>query len=87
MLELIDAKPAGGYRIHLRLGDGAESEVNIAECIALDGVFAALRDPNFFAQFRVDPDWGTLSWPGDLDLAPEPLWERMTGRKIAALAV
>ena len=51
-----------------------------ADVIAFEGVFAALRDPGVFEQVRLDPDWGTICWPGDLDIAPEPLYERVTGK-------
>lgn len=35
------------------------------------GVFAALRDPVLFAQVRLD--LGAVTWPGDLDLAPDAM--------------
>lgn len=38
------------------------------------GVLEPLNDPGFFAQVRTDPEAGTVVWPGDLDLAPEPLY-------------
>ena len=37
------------------------------------GVFAALRDPALFAQVRVE--WGAVTWPGGLDLAPDAMHE------------
>jgi Protein of unknown function (DUF2442) len=38
------------------------------------GVLAPLADPEFFKQVYVDPDSRTITWPGELDLAPEPLY-------------
>jgi hypothetical protein len=37
-------------------------------------VFEPLSDPGVFARVHVDPDGGTIAWPGGLDLAPEPLY-------------
>jgi hypothetical protein len=37
------------------------------------GVFAALRDPSIFG--RAYLQWGALTWPGDLDLAPDAMYE------------
>ena len=34
-------------------------------------VFAALRDPSLFAQVALD--YGAVSWPGELDLAPDAM--------------
>jgi Protein of unknown function (DUF2442)/Domain of unknown function (DUF4160) len=39
------------------------------------GVFEPLRDPDFFERVTVDPEAGTINWPGGLDVAPEPLYE------------
>ncbi len=35
------------------------------------GVFAALADPALFAQVRIE--YGAVTWPGDLDLAPDAM--------------
>jgi hypothetical protein len=35
------------------------------------GVFAALADPSLFAQVRLET--GAVSWPGELDIAPDAM--------------
>jgi hypothetical protein len=35
-----------------------------------------LSDPALFALVTVDPESGTVTWPGGIDLAPEPLYEQ-----------
>jgi hypothetical protein len=42
------------------------------------GVFAAWKDPEFFELVSVDPFTGTVSWPGDIDLAPDALYRDVT---------
>ena len=32
-----------------------------------------LRDPDYFAQVRVDPEAGTIVWPNGVDLDPQVL--------------
>ena len=39
----------------------------------LYGVFAPLQDPDFFSQLRVVD--GFVSWPGEIDLAPDAMYE------------
>ena len=78
-VQIIDVQTRGGSRLYLRFDDGAEGEVDIAQIMPFEGVFAPLRDPVFFARVSLDQDWGTICWPNDLDLAPEPLYERITG--------
>jgi len=80
LIHVTEVRPLGGYRLRLRFDDGAEGEVDISEVVSFEGVFSPLSDPAFFRSVRVDPEWGTICWPGDLDLAPEPLYERATGR-------
>ena len=38
------------------------------------GAFEPLKDPSYFARVEVDAEAGTISWPGGLDMAPEPLY-------------
>jgi len=77
MLAILEVRLRGAYRLHLRFNDGVEGVVDIAEVIPFEGVFARLRDQREFDKVYADPDWGTISWPGNLDLAPEPLHNRV----------
>jgi hypothetical protein len=43
-----------------------------------------LRDPECFALVRVGPEIGTITWPGEADLAPEVLYERASAHPVAA---
>jgi hypothetical protein len=40
-------------------------------------LFAQARTPDGFAQVTVDPEIGTIVWPGGADLAPDTLYERL----------
>jgi len=86
MVRIVEATPLGARRLHLRFADGTEGEVDVAEVIAFEGVFRPLEQQAFFEQVYVDPAWGTVCWPGDLDLAPEPLYERLTRKPGASPA-
>lgn len=39
------------------------------------GVFVALRDEALFHQVRLE--WGVVAWPGELDLAPDAMYEEI----------
>ena len=80
LVNITHVETLGEYRLRLRFDDGTEGEVDIAEVVPFTGVFAAFADRAFFAQVRVDDEWGSLAWPNELDLAPEPLYRRITGR-------
>jgi hypothetical protein len=40
-------------------------------------VFDQARTPEGFAKVSVDPETGTVVWPGGADLAPDTLYERV----------
>ena len=67
----------GGYRLRVRFADGLEGEVDMSEFVhAPDaGVFAVLADPDIFAQVHVE--LGAVTWPGELDLAPDAMHDEI----------
>jgi len=64
-----------GFRLSVRFNDGKEGTVSMSGLIhSLNaGVFAALRDEELFS--KVTLNYGAVSWPGDLDLAPDAMYE------------
>jgi Protein of unknown function (DUF2442) len=40
-------------------------------------VFEEARTPEGFAKVAVDEETGTIAWPGEADLAPDTLYERV----------
>ena len=64
-----------GFRLSVRFNDGTEGTVVMSGFIHSPraGVFEALRDENLFSQ--VSLHYGAVTWPGDLDLAPDAMYE------------
>jgi hypothetical protein len=69
-----------GFRLHVRFNDGTEGNVELSDFLhsGSAGVFAALRDANQFAQARIE--CGAVTWPGDLDLAPDAMHRAIKAR-------
>jgi Protein of unknown function (DUF2442) len=80
--DIITVKPCGEYRLHLQFEDGVEGEINVAELIEFCGVFAPLRDPTYFAQVRVNPELGTITWPNEADLDSDVLYSILIGEPL-----
>jgi hypothetical protein len=72
----------GHYRLRLTFSDGLVGDVDLSHLSTWEGVFTSLRDPTFFAQVRVDPETGTITWPNGVDLAPEVLYERAAAHPV-----
>jgi hypothetical protein len=62
-----------GWRLRVRFNDGLEGEVDMdREVHSPDaGVFAELADPERFAAVQVE--FGVVTWPGEIDLAPDAM--------------
>jgi hypothetical protein len=74
-------RPTGGHRLELTFSDGVRAEVNLGDDVSgRGGVLAALEDVSFFGQVRVDPEVGTVVWPNGVDMCPDVLYSRATGR-------
>jgi hypothetical protein len=61
------------FRLRVVFADGLTGTVELSGLVHSPraGVFAALADPALFAQVRLD--YGAVSWPGELDLAPDAM--------------
>ena len=83
MVRVVDAKPLAPFHVFVRFADGAEGTLDLADIFSTGGVFEPLRDPGEFAKMRLEPEFGTIEWPGDVDLDPDTLYSRLTGLPIA----
>lgn len=66
----VDVQDAHSFRV--RFTDGLEGTVRM-EPSHLTGVFAVLRDAAVFQQARIE--YGVVTWPGDIDLAPDAMYD------------
>lgn len=71
-----EARP--GYRLWIEFADGVEGEVSLKHLVG-KGVFEVWEDVEHFSEVSVDPESGTVAWPGDIDLAPDALYAQITG--------
>ena len=72
--DIIAVEVVGPDRLQVRFADGTQGPVTVAPSF-YRGVFAHLRDP---ARFReVSATQGFLTWPDDLDVAPDAMYEQI----------
>ncbi|MBI3128052.1 MAG: DUF2442 domain-containing protein [Candidatus Tectomicrobia bacterium] len=68
-----------GYRLELEFDDGVSGTADLSEA-AGKGVFAYWREPGAFGQVRIGPS-GELAWGERVDLCPDALYLKVTGKK------
>jgi hypothetical protein len=73
---VIEARYVSAYTVWLRFRDGTAGEIDLGPELHGDAL-ASLRDVALFRQFRVDPQFHTLVWPNDEDIAPEFLHDNV----------
>ena len=71
----------GLSNVRLTFEDGTVGDVDFAGR-EWRGVFEPLNDPAEFARVEVDPEAGTITWPGGLDMAPQPLYAEARRRRV-----
>ncbi|MCE9595593.1 MAG: DUF2442 domain-containing protein [Planctomycetes bacterium] len=82
LVDVVEVRPLGGHRLWLRFDDRVEGELDLATILRFEGVFAPLAAPEFFEKVRIDPDWGTLVWPGEVYLDSEMLHSLVRGEPL-----
>ena len=62
--------------LRLTFANGLNGEVEVLDRMR-GPVFEDARTPEGFAKIALDPETGTVVWPGGADLAPDTLYERL----------
>ena len=78
MHRVVAVRALAPFKIWLRFADAREGVVDLAETFEQGGVFTPLRDPAEFAKVRLEQEFGTIEWPGQVDLDPDALYARLS---------
>jgi hypothetical protein len=79
MTKIIKVKVLQDYRLELTFDDGVGEVVGLSDLVG-KGVFSLWRDRYVFEQFRIG-SFGELVWGDQIDLCPDSLYLRVTGKK------
>jgi hypothetical protein len=75
------AELSEGHLVKIQFEDGTAGTVDLRKYIKEGTVFSKLNDPDYLKSMRIE--YGTLVWgQGEVDIAPEALYEDATGRTI-----
>jgi hypothetical protein len=72
--DVVSVKPINYLELVVQFLDGLEGIVKIKPS-SLTGVFESLKDKEYFNQVYVDH--GVVTWPGELDLAPDAMYKEI----------
>jgi hypothetical protein len=78
-VQITEVKPLEKYKLFLRFDDGVSGVIDVSD-IAGRGVFEAWNRDGIFERVRITT-LGALEWPGELDLCPDSLYLKLTGKQ------
>jgi len=71
---ITNVEPLAERWVRLTFADGAVHDVDLTGLLEAGGVFAPIRDDRaVFDAVTINPEFGTIVWPGDVDLDPDVL--------------
>ena len=74
LYDVIEVRAREDFVLWVRFEDGLQGKVDLRD-LAGKGAFRRWIDcQTEFSQARVDPESGTVVWPGGLDVAPDRLY-------------
>lgn len=73
LLDVVKVETKPGYKLHLEFENGEKRLFDMTPYMERSP-FNALKPPPLFSCAYVD--YGTVVWPGNIDIAPETLYDR-----------
>ena len=70
---VISAEPKSGKKVLVTFSNSEQRLLDVSPFLGF-GVFKALESDTLFQKIRVN--FGTLEWPGGIDLDPDFVWEK-----------
>jgi len=78
--DVVEVKPEPEYSLFVRFKDGLSGRVRLRED-NLTGVLAPLRDITLFERVFIDD--GAVARPGEIDLAPDAMYEDIAAQALS----
>ena len=79
----IEVKPLDNYQLWVKFSDGVEGIVDLSE-FASEGVFSLWDDYQEFQKVHMGPN-GEIAWSEQIDMCPDAIYLRITGKKTEEL--
>lgn len=76
LCDIINAEYVSGYKLKVMFEDNKQGIVDFSNYTEKGGVFDKFRDINFFKNFCVSSELGTIVWNNEIDIAPETIYEK-----------
>lgn len=75
----IQVRALDNYRLWVRYSDGIEGTVDLSDLVG-KGVFATWKDYQEFQKVHIGPS-GEIAWSEEIDICPDAIYLKITGKK------
>jgi len=82
--DLVKAKYVKDFQIRVQFADGSKGNTDLKNIINKGGVFSELQNPEKFKEFFIHKELKVLTWPNEIDIAPETLYALAIQEKVSA---
>jgi len=79
MPRAVEVKPLNNYRLWVKYSDGVEGVVDLSDLVG-KGVFALWEDYQEFQKVHIGPS-GEIVWGEEIDMCPDAVYLKITGKK------
>ena len=80
--DIIEVLPQENYQLYLKFEDGKDGIIDVSSLVEFTGVFAPLKNLDYFKTVKLNPEWGTIYWENGADLDPDVLYSIVTGERL-----
>lgn len=77
-----NVKYIDGYRLEVEFDTGEKGIIDLGDLSKEGGIFSRFSDIEYFKQVYINKELCVLTWPGDIDLAPETIYSMATGKPL-----
>ena len=75
LVDVVEVYPLNDFRLDLVYANGERRRFDMKHLLSIKP-WISLANPHLFGRARVE--YGTVVWPGDIDIAPETLYDDST---------
>ncbi len=75
--DVIAVSPLHKYQLFLSFDDGKEGIIDLEDMLQFTGIFAPLKNYEYFATVTVNPELGTICWDNGADIDPVVLYNKI----------
>ena len=85
MYDVINAKYIEDYKLEIEFSDYSKVIIDFTDYLKRIGLDQNFNDIDYFKNFIVDKTLNTIKWENGLDIAPDTLYFKVTGKYTTGL--